>query len=146
MITPSIRCRRDYSEHGLTAFHVKEYFPVDSEATKHKPYAPACCCNGIGQDVFTVNHQPGTLSSTSMTSRSITRRGSCPQRGAKWLISTSWRKRTDALSPTAKSSVSHRSTREHCRHKIFGGQFIINSQEMESSLFNMIKKTTNENP
>ena len=35
---------------------------------------------------------------------------------------------------------------EHCRHKIFGGTFIIDRQEMESSLFQMIKKTTKENP
>ena len=35
---------------------------------------------------------------------------------------------------------------EHCRHKIFGGTFIIDGKEMESSLFNMIKKTTRENP
>ncbi|NDW11618.1 phosphoribosylformylglycinamidine synthase [Bacteroides sp. 214] len=35
---------------------------------------------------------------------------------------------------------------EHCRHKIFGGTFIIDGVEMESSLFQMIKKTTAENP
>ena len=35
---------------------------------------------------------------------------------------------------------------EHCRHKIFGGTFIIDGKEMESSLFQMIKKTTAENP
>ena len=35
---------------------------------------------------------------------------------------------------------------EHCRHKIFGGKFIIDGKEMESSLFQMIKKTTQENP
>ena len=35
---------------------------------------------------------------------------------------------------------------EHCRHKIFGGTFIIDGKEMESSLFSMIKKTTKENP
>ena len=35
---------------------------------------------------------------------------------------------------------------EPCRHKIFGGTFIIDGQEMESSLFQMIKKTTAENP
>ena len=35
---------------------------------------------------------------------------------------------------------------EHCRHKIFGGTFIIDGVEMESSLFQMIKKTTKENP
>src|SRR5574344_1311403 len=35
---------------------------------------------------------------------------------------------------------------EHCRHKIFGGVFVIDGKEMESSLFAMIKKTTKENP
>ena len=34
---------------------------------------------------------------------------------------------------------------EHCRHKIFGGTFIIDGEEKESSLFDMIKKTTREN-
>ncbi|MCF0191978.1 MAG: phosphoribosylformylglycinamidine synthase, partial [Prevotella sp.] len=35
---------------------------------------------------------------------------------------------------------------EHCRHKIFGGVFIIDGEEKPSSLFSMIKKTTKENP
>ena len=35
---------------------------------------------------------------------------------------------------------------EHCRHKIFGGTFIIDGKEMPSSLFAMIKRTTQENP
>src|SRR3712207_7485460 len=34
---------------------------------------------------------------------------------------------------------------EHCRHKIFGGTFIIDGEEKESSLFQMIKRTTAEN-
>jgi phosphoribosylformylglycinamidine synthase len=35
---------------------------------------------------------------------------------------------------------------EHCRHKIFNGVFIIDGQEMPSSLFKLIRKTSNENP
>ncbi len=35
---------------------------------------------------------------------------------------------------------------EHCRHKIFNGQFIIDGQEMPSTLFGLIKKTTKTNP
>ncbi|BDD04939.1 phosphoribosylformylglycinamidine synthase [Aureibacter tunicatorum] len=34
---------------------------------------------------------------------------------------------------------------EHCRHKIFNGQFIIDGEEKESSLFQLIKKTSKEN-
>ncbi len=35
---------------------------------------------------------------------------------------------------------------EHCRHKIFNGQFIIDGVEMPNSLFQMIKKTSKLNP
>ena len=35
---------------------------------------------------------------------------------------------------------------EHCGHKIFGGTFIIDGEEMPTSLFNLIKKTTKEYP
>ncbi|WP_370391344.1 phosphoribosylformylglycinamidine synthase [uncultured Winogradskyella sp.] len=35
---------------------------------------------------------------------------------------------------------------EHCRHKIFNGTFIIDGKEMPSSLFKLIKKTSQENP
>lgn len=35
---------------------------------------------------------------------------------------------------------------EHCRHKIFNGTFIIDGKEKESTLFQLIKKTSKENP
>ncbi|MBS5980282.1 MAG: phosphoribosylformylglycinamidine synthase, partial [Dysgonomonas mossii] len=35
---------------------------------------------------------------------------------------------------------------EHCRHKIFNGTFIIDGEEKESSLFKLIKKTSQTNP
>ena len=35
---------------------------------------------------------------------------------------------------------------EHCRHKIFNGTFVIDGQEMPSSLFKLIKKTSSEHP
>ena len=35
---------------------------------------------------------------------------------------------------------------EHCRHKIFNGQFLINNEIMSLSLFEMIKKTSKLNP
>ena len=35
---------------------------------------------------------------------------------------------------------------EHCRHKIFNGQYIIDGQEKELSLFKLIKKTSEKNP
>lgn len=35
---------------------------------------------------------------------------------------------------------------EHCRHKIFNGTFVIDGQEMPTSLFKLIKKTSEINP
>lgn len=35
---------------------------------------------------------------------------------------------------------------EHCRHKIFGGKFVIDGEEKADSLFAMIKKTSETNP
>ena len=35
---------------------------------------------------------------------------------------------------------------EHCRHKIFNGTFVIDGEEMPTSLFKLIKKTSQENP
>ena len=35
---------------------------------------------------------------------------------------------------------------EHCRHKIFGGTYIIDGVQKESSLFQMIKQTSKEHP
>ena len=35
---------------------------------------------------------------------------------------------------------------EHCRHKIFGGTFVIDGEEKPMSLFSLIKKTSKENP
>ncbi len=35
---------------------------------------------------------------------------------------------------------------EHCRHKIFGGTFVIDGEEKPSSLFNLIKRTSKTNP
>ena len=35
---------------------------------------------------------------------------------------------------------------EHCRHKIFNGKFVIDGEEKESTLFQLIKKTSTTNP
>ena len=110
MITPwstnAVEITQNMSLDGIS--RIEEYFPVDSEDAEHDPMLQRMY-NGIGQDVFTVNHEPEPIKS-SMTSKSTTRKRVLPSARTKWLISTSWRRKTDVLSPTAKSSVSHRLT------------------------------------
>ena len=35
---------------------------------------------------------------------------------------------------------------EHCRHKIFNGTFVIDGEEMPTSLFKLIKETSKQHP
>ena len=35
---------------------------------------------------------------------------------------------------------------EHCRHKIFGGSFVVDGKEKDKSLFQLIKETSKQNP
>ena len=59
MITPwstnAVEITQNMSLNGIS--RIEEYFPVDSEDAEHDPMLQRMY-NGIGQDVFTVNHQP----------------------------------------------------------------------------------------
>ena len=59
MITPwsttAVEITQNMSLDGIS--RIEEYFPVDSEDAEHDPMLQRMY-NGIGQDVFTVNHQP----------------------------------------------------------------------------------------
>jgi len=59
MITPwstnAVEITQNMSLNGIS--RIEEYFPVDSENAEHDPMLQRMY-NGIGQDVFTVNHQP----------------------------------------------------------------------------------------
>ena len=110
MITPwstnAVEITQNMSLDGIS--RIEEYFPVDSEDAEHDPMLQRMY-NGIGQDVFTVNHEPEPIKYVDDLEKYNEEEGLASAR-TKWLISTSWRKKTDVLSPTAKSSVSHRLT------------------------------------
>ncbi len=123
---------------------IEEYFLVDSEDANHDPMLQRLY-QGLNQDIFTIDVKPAPI-------RFIED------------LETYNEEEGLALSPeeiTYLHSIEERMNRrltdsevfgfaqinsEHCRHKIFGGTFIIDGKEMESSLFAMIKKTTQENP
>ena len=162
MITPwstnAVEITQNMSLDGIS--RIEEYFPVDSEDAEHDPMLQRMY-NGIGQDVFTVNHEPEPIKYVDDLEKYNEEEGLALSEDEMAYLhkleKENGRPLTDSeIFGFAQINSEHcrhkifggfaQINSEHCRHKIFGGQFIIDGKEMESSLFSMIKKTTNENP
>jgi phosphoribosylformylglycinamidine synthase len=98
-----------------------------------------------GQDIFTIAHEPDPIMDiTDIRAYSEKEGLALSEEETAYLESVS-----EALGrPLTDSEVFGFSqvNSEHCRHKIFNGTFIIDGKKMESSLFQLIKKTSRENP
>ncbi len=123
---------------------IEEYFPVDSEDAEHDPMLQRMY-KGLNQDIFTVNIQPAPIVHIDNLEEYNEQEGlALSKEEIEYLHKVEeqlGRKLTDS-EVFGFAQINS----EHCRHKIFGGTFIIDGVEKESSLFGMIKKTTQENP
>jgi phosphoribosylformylglycinamidine synthase len=101
--------------------------------------------NGIGQDIFTINKKPESIVSVDDVAFYNQQEGlALSQQEIEYLNQVSdklGRKLTDS-EVFGFSQVNS----EHCRHKIFNGTFIIDGVAKESTLFNLIRKTSQVNP
>ena len=123
---------------------IEEYFVASGENAEHDPMLQRIY-NGLNQDIFTISKTPDPIVYIDDIEEYNKQEGLAlnPQE-IEYLKSVSakiGRKLTDS-EVFGFSQVNS----EHCRHKIFGGKFIIDGKEMESSLFAMIKKTSETNP
>ena len=146
MITPwstnAVEITQNMSLHGIS--RIEEYFPVSSKDADHDPMLQRMY-DGLNQDVFTVNHEPEPIKHVENLEEYNEQEGlALSPEEIEYLHNV------EKLvgRPLTDSEIFGfaQINSEHCRHKIFGGTFIIDGQEMESSLFQMIKKTTKENP
>jgi len=100
---------------------------------------------GVNQEVFTINKQPEPILSIDDISAYNVQEGlALNAEEIEYLNEVSekiGRKLTDS-EVFGFSQVNS----EHCRHKIFNGQFVIDGEEKEMTLFNLIRKTSSENP
>ncbi len=123
---------------------IEEYFPAASEDADHDPMLQRMY-DGLDQTVFTVNREPEQIRSVENLEEYNEQEGLA--------LSAEEIEYLHAIEgqlgrPLTDSEVFGfaQINSEHCRHKIFGGTFIIDGKEMESSLFALIKRTTQENP
>ena len=101
--------------------------------------------DGLDQDVFTTNIQPEPILEISDIAAYNKQEGlSLSDEEVDYLnklAGSLGRKLTDS-EVFGFSQVNS----EHCRHKIFNGTFVIDGQEQPSSLFKLIRKTSELNP
>ena len=146
MITPwstnAVEITQNMSLNGIS--RIEEYFPVDSEDADHDPMLQRMY-NGIDQTVFTVNHEPEPIKYVDDLEKYNEEEGLALSEDEMAYLHKLEKENGRPLTDSEIFGFAQINS-EHCRHKIFGGQFIIDGKEMESSLFNMIKKTTKENP
>lgn len=146
MITPwstnAVEITQNMNLNGIS--RIEEYFPVSSKDADHDPMLQRMY-DGLDQSIFTVDHKPEPIKHVDNLEEYNEQEGLAlsPEE-----IEYLHKIEKELGRPLTDSEIFGfaQINSEHCRHKIFGGVFIIDGKEMELSLFNMIKKTTKENP
>ena len=123
---------------------IEEYFPVGSKDAEHDEMLQRMY-DGLNQDIFTVNIQPEPIKHIENLEEYNEQEGLALSPEEMEYLHKIEKQNGRPLTDSEIFGFAQINS-EHCRHKIFGGTFIIDGQEMESSLFQMIKKTTQENP
>ena len=146
MVTPwstnAVEITQNMSLSGVE--RIEEYFPVAGEDAEYDPMLQRLY-KGLDQEIFTVNIEPAPILHIDNLEEYNEQEGlALSPEEIDYLHKVEGqlgRKLTDS-EVFGFAQINS----EHCRHKIFGGTFIIDGVEKESSLFQMIKKTTQENP
>ena len=123
---------------------IEEYFPVQSEEAAFDKMLQRLY-RGLDQEIFTVSHTPDPIEYITDFEEYNLREGlALSPEEIKYLQDLS-AKLGRSLTDSEVFGFSQVNS-EHCRHKIFNGTFIIDGVEQPSSLFKLIKKTTQTNP
>ncbi|KAA6323802.1 Phosphoribosylformylglycinamidine synthase, partial [termite gut metagenome] len=146
MITPwstnAVEIAQNMGVKSIT--RIEEYFPVKDDNADYDPMLQRLY-KGLNQEIFTVNRQPEPILSIDNLETYNEREGLALSKGEMDYLKKVKKDLGRKLTDSEVFGFAQINS-EHCRHKIFGGTFIIDGVEMESSLFQMIKKTTEENP
>ena len=146
MITPwstnAVEITQNMSLSGI--LRIEEYFPVSSENAEHDPMLQRMyTC--LDQTIFTVNHEPEPIKHVENLEEFNEKEGLALSKEEMEYLHKIEKENNRPLTDSEIFGFAQINS-EHCRHKIFGGVFVIDGKEMESSLFAMIKNTTKENP
>lgn len=146
MVTPWSTNAVEITENmNLTGImRIEEYFPVSSKEATHDPMLQRMY-EKLDQSLFTVNHEPETIRRVENLEQYNEEEGLALSPEEMAYLHTIEKQNGRPLTDSEIFGFAQINS-EHCRHKIFSGTFIIDGEEKESSLFAMIKRTTQENP
>ena len=146
MVTPwstnAVEITQNMGLKGIS--RIEEYFAVDSKDAEHDEMLQRMY-NGLNQDIFTINIKPEPIKYVDNLEEYNEQEGLALSPEEIEYLHGLEKQNGRPLTDSEIFGFAQINS-EHCRHKIFGGTFIIDGKEMESSLFAMIKKTTQENP
>lgn len=146
MITPwstnAVEITQNMSLTGIS--RIEEYFPVKSEDAEHDRMLQRMY-KGLDQTIFTVNHEPEPIKHVENIEKYNEEEGLALSPEEIEYLHKIEKQNGRPLTDSEIFGFAQINS-EHCRHKIFGGKFIIDGEERESSLFSLIKKTTKEHP
>lgn len=146
MVTPWSTNAVEITENmNLTGImRIEEYFPVSSKEATHDPMLQRMY-EGLDQNLFTVNREPEPIKLVENLEQYNEEEGLALSPEEMAYLHTIEKQNGRPLTDSEIFGFAQINS-EHCRHKIFSGTFIIDGEEKESSLFAMIKRTTQENP
>ena len=158
MVTPwstnAVEITQNMNMKGIT--RIEEYFPISEErvtvidgktTVPEDLYDPMLqrLYNGLDQKIFTINIEPAPIKRVEDLEKFNEEEGLALSAEEIAYLHDIEKQNGRPLTDSEIFGFAQINS-EHCRHKIFGGTFIIDGEERESSLFQMIKKTTAENP
>lgn len=130
---------------GLSGIaRIEEYFPVENSDADYDPMLQRMY-EGLDQTIFTIHIEPSPIEYISDIEAYNEQEGLALSPAEIDYLHGIEKELHRQLTDSEIFGFAQINS-EHCRHKIFGGTFIIDGKEMPSSLFAMIKKTTKENP
>lgn len=99
----------------------------------------------LNQDIYTINVQPEAILDIDDIAAYNTSEGLALNEEEVEYLNNLAAKLGRKLTDSEIFAFSQANS-EHCRHKIFNGTFIIDGEEMPTSLFKLIRKTSETNP
>jgi len=101
--------------------------------------------SGLNQDIFTINKQPDPILYIDDIAAYNAKEGLALSEDEIEYLNKVSKKVGRKLTDSEVFGFSQVNS-EHCRHKIFNGQYVIDGEEKELTLFKLIRKTSEENP
>jgi len=146
MITPwstnAVEITQNMGMNGIS--RIEEFFPSEGSNPDHDPMLQTVYKN-LDQRIFSIDHKPDPIKHIKdIRDYNIKEGLALSDDEISYLENLS--DSVGRLLTDSEVFGFSQVNSEHCRHKIFNGIFIIDGEERDSTLFQLIKNTTHQNP